>query len=106
MRYISNTVGHDKIALVVDFTGVKVGDCTARGVLHNIYQKEVEKGLDHVSFGQWYDRIVKYNITGIDDAYANATSIEHFYAFIDDYYSLLRDEGWFGVARRKNEKEL
>ena len=106
MRYISNVVGHDKIALVVDFTGVKVGDCTARGVLHKIYQKEVEKGLDHVSFGQWYDRIVKYNIIGIDDAYANATSIEHFYAFLDDYYSLLSDEGWFGKAIRKNEKEL
>ena len=39
MRYISNVVGHDKIALVVDFTGVKVSDCTARGVLHKIYQK-------------------------------------------------------------------
>lgn len=36
MRYISNTVGHDKIALVVDFTGVKVGDCTARGVLQKL----------------------------------------------------------------------
>ena len=106
MRYISNTIGHDKIALVVDFTGVKVGDCTARGVLNKIYKKEVEKGLDHVSFGQWYDRIVKYNIIGIDDAYANATSIEHFYAFLDDYYSLLSDEGWFGKALRKNEKEL
>ena len=85
---------------------MKVGDCTARGVLHKIYQKEVEKGLGHVSFVQWYDRIVKYNITGIDDAYENATSIEHFHAFLDDYYSLLSDDGWFGKVIRKNEKEL
>ena len=106
MRYISSVVGHGRIALVVDFTGVKVGDCTARGVLHKIYQKEVEKGLDHVTFGQWYESIAKYNITGIDDAYENATSVEHFYAFLKDYYSLLSDEGWFGKAFRKNEKEL
>lgn len=106
MRYISSVVGHDRIALVVDFTGVKVGDCTARGVLHKIYKKEVEKGLEGVSFSKWYESISKYNIIGIDDAYENATSIEHFYAFLDDYYSLLGDEGWFGRAFRKNEKEF
>lgn len=105
MRYIISRIGENRIALLVDFTGVKVGDCTARGVLHKIYQKKVEKGLDHVTFGQWYETIARYNITGVDDAYANATSIEHFYAFLNDYYSLIRDEGWFGKAFRKSEKE-
>lgn len=80
-----------KLELTIDVKDTSVGDCSLLGFIVKIHKQTCNS-----NFEDWFKKIYCVNIINAESCFQTTSTVDGFYAFLEDYYTAKNQYHWYG----------